>query len=119
ISAMNERGGQENIATGWHAVEFLLWGQDFNDQGPGERSFEDFVDGKGRNAERRRKYLETVTDLLVDDLDYLVAAWRPDRQNYRVAFVRDPDESVRRMFVGIGSLASSEMAGERMEVPLA
>jgi putative iron-regulated protein len=119
LSAMNERGGQENIATGWHAIEFLLWGQDFNDDGPGERSFEDFVDGKGRNAERRRKYLETVMDLLIDDLDYLVAAWHPGRQNYRAAFVGDPDESLRRMVVGIGSLASSEMAGERMEVPLA
>lgn len=24
LSAQNERGGEENIATGWHAIEFLL-----------------------------------------------------------------------------------------------
>ena len=45
LASYNERGGEENISTGWHAIEFLLWGQDFNDAGPGQRSFEDFVDG--------------------------------------------------------------------------
>ena len=68
LSRMNERGGEENIATGWHAIEFLLWGQDFNDNGPGDRSFEDFVDGKKPNADRRRRYLTVVTELLIDDL---------------------------------------------------
>ena len=28
ISALNENGGDANVATGYHAVEFLLWGQD-------------------------------------------------------------------------------------------
>ncbi|HSV54368.1 MAG TPA: imelysin family protein, partial [Burkholderiaceae bacterium] len=40
LSALNERDGEENIATGWHAIEFLLWGQDFSETGPGNRSFE-------------------------------------------------------------------------------
>jgi len=57
LDAQNERGGEENIATGWHAIEFLLWGQDLSETGPGNRSFEDFVDGKAPNADRRRQYL--------------------------------------------------------------
>ena len=36
LAAQNERGGEENIATGWHAIEFLLWGQDTNRQRPGQ-----------------------------------------------------------------------------------
>jgi putative iron-regulated protein len=120
LASHNERGGEENIATGWHAIEFLLWGQDFNDSGPGNRSFEDFVDGKAPNADRRRQYLRVASDLLVDDLRYLVNAWAPNaKTNYRARFEQGGIESVRKIFVGIGSLSRGELAGERLEVALA
>lgn len=120
LSRQNERGGEENIATGWHAVEFLLWGQDFSDGGPGNRSFEDFVDGKAPNADRRRQYLTEVTDLLVDDLGFLVRAWAPNvKNNYRARFEQQGSEALRKMFVGLGSLSRGELAGERLEVALA
>ena len=112
----NERGGEENIATGWHAIEFLLWGQDLADDGPGARPFTDFVDGGRAHADRRRQYLGMVTALLVDDLQSLVDAWAPGRQNYRTAFEKDGLESVRKIIVGLGSLSRGELAGERLEV---
>lgn len=119
LMAQNERGGEENIATGWHAVEFFLWGQDSSDTGPGARSFEDFVDGKAPNAERRRLYLKTVMDLLLDDTASLVKAWAPDvKTNYRAKFEKGGKESVRKMLVGLGSLSRGELAGERLEVAL-
>ena len=119
LSAQNERGGEENIATGWHAIEFFLWGQDVSDTGPGERSFEDFVDGKAPNADRRRQYLNVVTELLIDDLTTLVKAWAPDvKNNYRARFVKGNRESLRKMLVGLGSLSRGELAGERLEVAL-
>jgi putative iron-regulated protein len=118
LAGLNERGGEENIATGWHAIEFLLWGQDFNDRGPGDRSFEDYVDGKRPNADRRRQYLAVVTELLIDDLRHLVDAWAPDADTYRAAFERGGEESLRKIMVGIGSLSRGELAGERMEVAL-
>ena len=37
LMRLNERGGEENIAAGWHAIEFLLWGQDMDPNGPGNR----------------------------------------------------------------------------------
>ncbi len=114
----NERGGEENIAAGWHAIEFLLWGQDFNADGPGNRSFEDYVDGKAPNADRRRQYLTVATDLLVEDLRYLVGAWVPGATNYRARFERGDLESMRKIIVGLGSLSRGELAGERMEVAL-
>lgn len=119
LASLNERNGEENIATGWHAIEFLLWGQDLSASGAGNRSFEDFVDGKAPNADRRRQYLTLVTGLLVDDLGTLAKAWAPQGTNYRAKFERGGAESLRRMFVGLGSLSRGELAGERLEVALA
>lgn len=118
LARLNEKGGEENIATGWHAIEFLLWGQDFNDAGPGNRSFEDFVDGKSPNADRRRQYLLAVSELLVDDLRFLVGAWVPGASNYRTRFETEGLEAVRKIVVGIGSLSRGELAGERLEVAM-
>lgn len=114
----NERGGEENISAGWHAIEFLLWGQDLNDNGPGNRSFEDYVVGKGRNAERRAQYLSVVTELLIDDLGRVLRAWEPQQKNYRAKFEQGGQESVRKIIVGLGSLSRGELSGERMEVAL-
>jgi putative iron-regulated protein len=119
LASLNERNGEENIATGWHAIEFLLWGQDLSTTGPGNRSFEDFVDGKKPNADRRRQYLQVATELLVDDLRSLTKAWAPTAGSYRAKFERGGMESVRKIFVGLGSLSRGELAGERLEVALA
>jgi putative iron-regulated protein len=119
LAALNERNGEENIATGWHAIEFLLWGQDLSDTGPGARPFTDFVDGAKPNADRRRQYLRVVTALLVDDLRLLNTAWAPNAKNYRARFERGGMESVRKMLVGLGSLSRGELAGERLEVAMA
>lgn len=119
LAGLNERDGEENIATGWHAIEFLLWGQDLSTTGPGERSFEDFVDGKKPNADRRRQYLKLVTELLVDDLRSVSKAWAPKPATYRAQFEQGGMESVRKIFVGLGSLSRGELAGERLEVALA
>ena len=119
LSAQNERGSEENIATGWHAIEFLLWGQDLSDTGPGSRSADDFVDGKAPNADRRRLYLRVATELLIDDLGSLVEAWAPGQKaNYRARFEKGGNESVRKILVGMGSLSRGELAGERLEVAL-
>jgi putative iron-regulated protein len=118
LAKANERGGEENISAGWHAVEFLLWGQDQSETGPGNRSFEDYVVGKGQNAERRAQYLTVATELLVDDLTAMVKAWEPSAKNYRAKFEKGGKESVRKIIVGLGSLSRGELSGERMEVAL-
>ncbi len=118
LAKFNERGGEENISSGWHAVEFLLWGQDLSETGPGNRSFEDYVDGKTPNAERRRQFLTVATALLVDDLASVTKAWAPGQKNYRARFEKGGKESVRKIIVGLGSLSRGELAGERMEVAL-
>ncbi|RZL07543.1 MAG: iron-regulated protein [Rubrivivax sp.] len=120
LAGYNERDGEENIATGWHAIEFLLWGQDTSETGPGNRPATDYIDGQAPNADRRRQYLTVVSELLVSDLRLLVAAWAPDNnKNYRARFDQGGLESVRKIFVGLGSLSRGELAGERLEVALA
>lgn len=118
LARFNERGGEENISSGWHAVEFLLWGQDLSETGPGNRSFEDFVDGKTANADRRRQFITVATALLVDDLAAVTKAWAPGQKNYRARFEKGGRESVRKIIVGLGLLSRGELAGERMEVAL-
>ena len=51
LTAANEEGGETNISTGWHAIEFLLWGQDLSATGPGARPATDYTTAP--NAERR------------------------------------------------------------------
>ncbi len=83
LASLNELGGSEvNVATGYHAIEFLLWGQDLNgtDAGAGERPATDFATGDnatGGHNDRRRDYLTVVTDLLISDLEAMVAEWQP------------------------------------------
>ena len=118
LARVNTRGGEENVSVGWHAIEFLLWGQDLRADGPGDRSFEDYIDGKAANSDRRRQYLLAVTELLIDDLRYVLTAWAPDARNYRAGFERGGVESLRKMIVGMGSLSRGELAGQRMETAM-
>lgn len=120
LAALNEHDGEENISTGWHAIEFMLWGQDLDDHGPGARPYTDFVDGKKPNADRRRAYLKVVTELLLDDLQSVADQWKPGvKNNFRATFDQGGDESLRKVFIGLGSLSRGELAGERLEVAMA
>jgi putative iron-regulated protein len=116
LAAANEEGGETNISTGWHAIEFLLWGQDLSDTGPGARPVTDYTTSE--TAARRAAYLTTVTDLLVDDLTAVTEAWDPaGTDNYRAEFLAMPtDESLTLIITGIGELGRGELAGERMLV---
>jgi putative iron-regulated protein len=78
------------------------------------------VNGTVANQQRRGHYLRTVAELLVEDLQQLVQAWAPDRpDNYRAAFVQgNPQEALRRILTGMGTLSRGELAGERMAVAL-
>lgn len=117
LRKLNERGGEENIATGWHAIEFLLWGQDFSKSSAGNRPYTDFTTAP--NAERRRLYLQTVAAMLVEDLASVQKEWAPDnKDNYRAKFVAGGEASIRKMLTGIGTLSRGELAGERIEVAM-
>ncbi|MEM8559376.1 MAG: imelysin family protein [Bacteroidota bacterium] len=117
---LNEVGSEKNISTGYHAIEFLLFGQDFNsattgDTG-GQRPFTDYTTEV--DAERRKQYLGLVSDQLLANLQEMLDEWNPNgANNYRDTFLAlDTDEALANVFTGIGTLAKSELAVERMFV---
>lgn len=115
LISLNEEGGEANISTGWHAIEFLLWGQDLSADGPGARSADDYT--SAANADRRAEYLSQTSDLLLVHLQEMVDAWAPDAENYRADFTEMPaDEALGMLITGMGELSRGELAGERMTV---
>ncbi|MEM7612000.1 MAG: imelysin family protein [Pseudomonadota bacterium] len=136
----NELGGDErNLSTGFHAIEFLLWGQDLNqdltatgdrDATGGQRPVSDYqvgsacTSGLGTSSasvicERRGVYIQAAASLLVDDLRSLVDAWNPNGSgNHYETFVAGGDASLARILEGMGRLGFGELAGERMNIAL-
>ena len=115
IVESNEKGGETNISSGWHAIEFLLWGQDRSASGPGARPASDYT--SAANSARRATYLRLTTERLLRDLRSVRTPWAPDGA-YRTSFVDDPDAALTKILRGIGTLNSHELAGERMAVAL-
>jgi putative iron-regulated protein len=116
IVEANEKGGETNISSGWHAIEFLLWGQDRSARGPGARPASDYATAP--NAARRATYLRLSTDRLLSDLRSVRAPWAPRGGAYRATFLADPDRALTNILRGVGALNSGELAGERMAVAL-
>ena len=126
-------GNEANVATGYHAIEFLLWGQDLNGSGPapadrqgtpqerhaGNRPYTDFDPAQctGGHCERRVQYLRAVSDLLVADLEEMVGNWKAGGEA-RQAVEQDPKAGLIAMLTGLGSLSYGELAGERMKLGL-
>ena len=140
IRANFERGGDErNVSSGYHAVEFLLWGQDLNADGagggrrdatPGQRPVSDYSTTPGgctsganpaidATCTRRGQYLLAAADLLIDDLSRVVDAWNPNgTDNHYANFVAGGDRSLARILEGMGRMGFGELAGERMNIAL-
>lgn len=124
LRALHEADGVEaNVSTGYHAIEFLLWGQDLNgtEAGAGERPASDFALGDGCThgaCERRRDYLVAATDLLIADLEEMAAAWDEGGAARADVVGKDADGGLSTILTGLGSLSYGELAGERMKLGL-
>jgi putative iron-regulated protein len=132
LARANEAQGEKAISTGYHAIEFLLWGQDdlVPGTGAGKRPYTDYLPpeqgGTAQNQARRGTYLVAAAQLLVRSLSTVDAAWTPGQDNYAASFgvkasdaANQPDahkEAIGNMLRSIGSLAKAELSGERMTV---
>ena len=117
---LHEAGEVEaNVATGYHAIEFLLWGQDLNGTkaGAGNRPFTDYdlKNCTNGNCDRRAAYLKAASSLLVSDLEDMVDKWKADGEAAKVA-TADPKAGLTAILTGMGSLSYGELAGERMKL---
>lgn len=119
IAGANMTGGEANVATGYHAIEFLLWGQDLSATGAGARPATDYLatGGTHANQDRRGEYLLAASSLLVTDIASVRDEWAPDAENYRTSWnAMEPKEAVGLILTGMGALAGGELSGERMQV---
>ena len=121
---LQEIGGVEaNVATGYHAIEFLLWGQDLNGTGPGagNRPWTDYARGDActnGNCDRRGQYLTVATELLLDDLAEMAANWGAGGAARKAVMEAGPEGGLSIILTGLGSLSYGELAGERMKLGL-
>lgn len=121
VNGLTGDAAEANVATGVHAIEFLLWGQDLNGTaaGAGNRPATDYSleNCTGGNCERRRQYLKVVTDLLVSDLTAMVAEWSPTAAQtsgtLAYNFLQSP-LAIDAMLLSIRTMATDELASARM-----
>ena len=115
LISLNEKDGEENISCGYHAIEFLLWGQDFQTNGPGERPHTDYT--TAANADRRKEFLKITVSLLLENLESLVNEWVPSKANYRSNFLKEDSlVAIQKILSGMTLLSGFELAGERLLV---
>ncbi len=115
-------GVEANVATGYHAIEFMLWGQDLygTEHGAGVRAWTDYATGDdctNGNCDRRGAYLKAATELLVSDLEWMAAQWA-EAGDARSTLLGDESAGIVAMLTGMGSLSYGEQAGERMRLGL-
>jgi len=121
-STLEEAGGiKTNVASGYHVIEFLLWGQDLNGTGEGagvrEASDYDLENCTNNNCGRRAEYLFAVANLLVSDLEEMVSDWKVTGIARR-AVTSDPKAGLAAILKGMGDLSYSVLAGDRLKRPL-
>jgi len=129
LLAQNGVGGEANVTTGFHAIEFLLWRQDLNGTkaGAGERSVNDFQTDKSAqcsaaNCDRRRTYLDVATELLVDDLTAMTAEWTEQAANTKGTLANNfktSKDGFYYMLFAMKTMATDELASARMNEGLA
>lgn len=119
LDERNQKQDEADVTVGWHAVEFLLWGQDLSAEDPGARPHTDYVAGQA-SSDRRRTYLKLATGGLVKELDGLARAWADEAEDGAAARFRalPQREAIGRMVNGMAILAGYEMMSERMGVAL-
>jgi putative iron-regulated protein len=119
LASLNEETTDKSISTGWHAIEFLLWGQDNttpSEDLPGQRAYTDYTTAD--NADRRAQYLEAATALLVSDLNALVTTWAPSGAYRSVFEALDEDVALKQFVNGAFFIAGDELSSERIIAPV-
>jgi len=126
IEAINQGVNKNQTSTGFHAIEFLLWGEDDEDVSlftVGDRSHLDYdlEDSTTINAKRRGQYLGAATELLVNQLGVLVTEWDSlNNKNYRKEFLElDENVALKNILTGLGTLSKSEFGSRVLKEAVA
>ena len=115
LDNLNASEGDEDISSGYHAVEFLLWGQALKPVGPGERPASDYDPNNTviLDADRRGTYLKVAVAGIISDLTGVRDAWAVGA-DYRVGFEGDPDTALTNMLTGLAKFSKGELGSQRI-----
>ena len=114
LDQLNTSGGDENISVGYHAVEFLLWGQALNPTGPGDRPASDYdANGPRLNADRRAQYLRVTIQGIVSHLQDVADNWNTSA-DYRTGFEGDPQQALTKILTGLAKFSKGELGSQRI-----
>lgn len=117
LSSKNQEQDEADVSTGYHAIEFLLWGQDLSLESAGTRPASDYADTPENS--RRRAYLKAVSELLIDDVAFLNTSWLPEQDNYAKSFIsKDTKKSLSQIMSSLATLSGFELASERIATAL-
>jgi len=115
-------GVQSNVSSGYHAIEFLLWGQNLKGPagGTGARPASDYDAAHCTHGHcaRRAAYLRAATELLASDLAEMAADWKAGGKARAELLAKGDEGGLAEILTGLGSLTFGEMAGERMKLGL-
>jgi len=118
LVSRNASADETQVTLGYHAIEFLLWGQDRSRDGPGNRPYSDYLRGDPVR-DRRRECLRLQVQLLLRDVTYVADQWTPAAGRYVNVFLGLPSaEALGRALSGPATLAAFELASERIGIPL-
>lgn len=119
---LDKNSPDDDIPTGYHAIEFLLWGQDIYAGGPGQRPYTDYLIGEGAtapNGDRRKTYLSICADLLVENLQTVLSDWDPAVSgNYRADLLNSDASNVnsrlKTIVSGMTKMSKNEFGTQRI-----
>ncbi len=127
-----ESGVESIVASGFHAIEFMLWGQDVSSEQPlsGQRPWSDFAYGAAcsdgaitgvdeSHCRKRREFLLTLALQLRSTLLEMREHWSaaPGSPGSRL-LAGDVDVGLGRMLLGMAAMSIEELAGERIQAAL-
>ncbi|PJZ77584.1 imelysin family protein [Leptospira neocaledonica] len=110
-----EDDSEKIVLTGYHPIEYILWGKDTSSTGAGNRPAS-YFNGTGTTGHKNRQYLKTITNRLVVHLALIKAQWDPSTGAFRATFLDPANEhdSLEHIFNGLGSFMAGEWGGERL-----
>ena len=115
IIAANMSEDDADVSTGWHAIEFLLWGQDFSLETAGKREASDYLPTNEVNV-RRRAYLVAASTLLLEHVNWLAEQWSENGEGRKSFMAKDDPGGA--ILTGIATLAGFELSSERIATAL-
>ncbi len=114
LRSLNNVGGSENnISTGMHALEFVLWGEDLNPAGPGARTPFDYEFTAASVKGRRKAYLASLVYILNKDVEALDYTSFKDNINDM-----DPKSSLKFLLGGIHDFVKKNVAEKSIKRPV-